>query len=117
MTDELLFSALGLTMDTSIERQLFSPTKTNLPNDYEVSCTTSLNDDFGIFDSQLNMTNPMDCYTDLTCSPSWNDWSITNTPTSSGTPFFFFIQIYDNNLSIKSNNAINFNLINFNFII
>jgi len=88
MTDELLFSALGMTMDTSIERQLFSPTKTNLPSDYEVSCTTPLND-FGIFDNQLNMINSTDCYTDLTCSPqsSWNDWSTTNTPTS-GNLFF-----------------------------
>ncbi|XP_028047538.2 early growth response protein 1-A isoform X2 [Monomorium pharaonis] len=85
MTDEL-FSALGLTMDFSTERQLFSPAKTNLLSDYEVSCTTPLSDDFGIFDSQLNMTNLTDCYTDLTSSPqsSWNDWSATNTPTSSG---------------------------------
>lgn len=100
MTDELLFSALGLTMDTSIERQLFSPT--NLPNDYEVSCATPFNDDFGILDGQLNVTNPTDCYTDLTCSPqsSWNDWSTTNTPTSSG--------IFNNNLRkiiIKFNNT------------
>jgi len=87
MTDEQLFSALGFTMDTSIERQLFSPTKTNLPSDYEISST--LSDDFGIFDNQLNIINPTDCYTDLTCSPqlSWNDWSTTNTPTSSGIPF------------------------------
>lgn len=88
MTDEQLFSALGLTMDTSIERQLFSPTKTNLSSDYEISST--LSDDFGIFDNQLNMINPTDCYTDLTYSPqlSWNDWSTTNTSTSSGTPLF-----------------------------
>lgn len=86
MTDDILFSALGLTTDTSIERQLFSPTRTNLSSDYEVSCTTPFSDDFGIFDSQLSMTNPTDCYTDLSCSPqsSWNDWSITSTPTSSG---------------------------------
>lgn len=87
--DELLFSTLGMTTDTSIERQLFSPIRTNLPSDYEVLCTTPLSDDFGIFDSQLNMTNPADCYTELTCSPqsSWNDWSTTNTPMSSGTSF------------------------------
>ncbi|CAL1678090.1 unnamed protein product [Lasius platythorax] len=86
MTDELLFSALGLTMDTSVERQLFSPIKTNLPSDYEIPCTL-LSNDFGIHDSdQLNATNPIDCYTDLTCSlqSSWNEWSTTNTPTSSG---------------------------------
>lgn len=85
MTDELLLSALGLTMDTSIERQLFSPIKTNLPNDYEVSCT--LLSDFRTHDSdQLNATNPIDCYADLTCSlqSSWNDWSTTNTSMSSG---------------------------------
>ncbi|XP_011051298.1 PREDICTED: Wilms tumor protein homolog [Acromyrmex echinatior] len=84
MTDEQLFSALGFTTDTNIERQLFSPTKTNLPSDYEISST--LSDDFGIFDNQLNIINPTDCYTDLTCSPqsSWNDWSTTNTPTLSG---------------------------------
>lgn len=89
MTDEL-FSALGLTTDINIEKQLFSSIKTNLPSDYEVSYTTPLSDDFGIFDSQLNVTNPTDCYTDLTSSPqsSWNDYSITNTPTSSGAPFF-----------------------------
>lgn len=101
MTDELLFSALGLTMDPSIERQLFSPIKTSILSDYEASCPTPLSDDFGIFDSQLNMTNPIDCYTDLTNSlqSSWNDWSTTNTLTSSGTPFSH-IQIYDNNLGI-----------------
>ncbi|XP_029174526.1 zinc finger protein 76-like isoform X1 [Nylanderia fulva] len=85
MTDELLFSALGLTMDTSVERQLFSPIKTNLPSDYEVSCTL-LSNDFRTHDSdQLNAANPIDCYTDLSCSlqSSWNDWSTTNTSTSS----------------------------------
>lgn len=88
--DELLFSALGLTMDASIEKQLFSPTRTNLSSDYEVSCATPLSDDLAMFDSQLNVTNLTDCYTDLTCSPqsSWSDWSTTNTPTSSGTFFF-----------------------------
>lgn len=87
MTDELLFSALGLTMDTNIDRQLLSSIEMNLSNDQEISCATSFNDDFGIFDGQFNLTtNPMDCYTDLTCASksSWNDSSITNTPTSSG---------------------------------
>ncbi|XP_011175401.1 E3 SUMO-protein ligase EGR2 isoform X2 [Solenopsis invicta] len=86
MTDELLFSALGLTMDSSIERQLFSPTKTNLLSDYEASCATPLSDDFGMFDNQLNTTNPTDFYTDLSNSLQsfLSDWSTTNTPTSSG---------------------------------
>ncbi|XP_011346737.1 oocyte zinc finger protein XlCOF8.4 isoform X2 [Ooceraea biroi] len=86
MTDELLFSALGLTMDTNVDRQLLSPIEMNLiPNDHEISCATPLSDDFGIFDGQFNVAaNPMDCYTDLTSKSSWNDWSITNTPTSSG---------------------------------
>lgn len=95
MTDELLFSTLGLTMDTSIEKQLFSPTRTNLSSDYEVSCVTPLSDDLGMFDSQLNVINSTDYYTDLTCSPqsSWNDWSTTSTTTSSGI-FFFFTDKY-----------------------
>jgi len=89
-TDELLFSALGLTMDTSIEKQLFSSTRTNLSSDYEVSCVTALSDDFEMFDSQLNVINSTDYYTDLTCSPqsSWNDWSTISTTTSSGISFF-----------------------------
>lgn len=87
MTDELLFSALGLTMDTNAEGQLFSPIKANQTCDYEVSCTTPLSDDFGIIDVRSNMTiNPMECYTDLSCSSnSWNDWSTADTPTSLGT--------------------------------
>jgi hypothetical protein len=85
MTDELLFSALGLTMDTNVDRQLLSPIEMNLPNEREVSCATQLGDDFGIFDGQFNMAaNPTDCYTDLTLKSSWNDWSVINTPTSSG---------------------------------
>lgn len=80
MTDELLFSALSTTIDSSVERQLFSSTKTNLLSDYDVSYTIPFSDEFGIFDSQLNMTNSTDCYTDLSCSSqsSWNDWSATN---------------------------------------
>ncbi|XP_011637287.1 zinc finger protein 394-like isoform X2 [Pogonomyrmex barbatus] len=88
MMDEL-FSSLSTT-ETSLERQLFSA-RTTLTNDYESSCTTSLCDAFEILDNQLNITSPIDCYTDLNCSSSssssqssWNDWSITNTPTSSG---------------------------------
>ncbi|XP_025153532.1 zinc finger protein 226 isoform X1 [Harpegnathos saltator] len=87
MTDELLFSSLGLTMDTGVERQLLSPTKMNLPYDYEVSCEAPLSDDFGLINSQSSIaTNPMECYTDLTYSTKslWNDWSTTNTSTSSG---------------------------------
>lgn len=94
MTDELLFSTLGLAMDTSVERQL--PTKMNLPYDYEVSCETPLSDDFGIIDGQSSLAaNPTDCYTDLTYSTksSWNDWSSTNTPTSSGT--YIHIRVTD----------------------
>jgi len=87
MTDELLFSALGLTMDTNIDRQLLSPIEMNLSNDREISCATQLGDDFGIFDSQFNVVaNQTDCYTDLTLKSSWNDWSV-NTPTSSGTHY------------------------------
>ncbi|XP_011873814.1 PREDICTED: Krueppel-like factor 11 isoform X2 [Vollenhovia emeryi] len=86
MMDELLFSAFGLTMDTGIEKQLFSLSRADVTSDYEVSRITPLSDDFGLFDSQLSMINPTDSYTDLTCSPqsSWNDWSTANTPTSSG---------------------------------
>lgn len=87
MTDDLLFSTLGLTVDTGVERQLFSPMKTNPLSDYEVSSHTFLGNDSEAHNSdQLNATNPVDCYTDLTCSlqSSRNDWSTTNIPTSSG---------------------------------
>lgn len=90
MTDDL-FSALE-TMNTGVERQLFSPMKTNLLSDYEVS-RTLLGNDFEAYNSdQLNATNSVDCYTDLTYSlqSSWNDWSTTNTPTSSGMHFLLF---------------------------
>ncbi|XP_032683556.1 Krueppel-like factor 7 isoform X2 [Odontomachus brunneus] len=91
MSDELLYSTLGLTMDTGVERQLLSPTTINLPYDYEVSCET-LSDDFGIISTarESNIatnSREMDCYTDLTYSTkssSWNDWLPTNTLTSSG---------------------------------
>jgi len=76
----------------TVEKQLFSPVKINLPSDYEISCTP-FDNDFEIHNSdQLNATNPVDCYTDLTCSlqSSWNDWSTTNTPTSSGMHFLLF---------------------------
>ncbi|XP_012230664.1 Wilms tumor protein homolog [Linepithema humile] len=85
MTDELLFSALS-TIDSNVEKQLFSPTKTNLLSDYyDTSCTIPFSE-YGIFDNQLNMTNSTDCYTDLSCTSqsSWNDWStINNTGCSS----------------------------------
>ncbi|XP_020284465.1 early growth response protein 2-like isoform X2 [Pseudomyrmex gracilis] len=87
MADELLFSAFGLTTDTS-ERQLFFQ-NTNLSNYCEIPtmcATCPLNNDFEMLDTQLNMTsNPMDFYQDLNSSlqSSWDDWSTTNTPNSS----------------------------------
>ncbi|XP_053995334.1 Wilms tumor protein homolog isoform X1 [Hylaeus anthracinus] len=88
MTDELLFSALGLTTDTGIERQLFSSNSvTCLPSDFETSScrTTPCSDDSETIDRHVtNVTNSIECYTDLTCPTKtpWNEWS--NTSASSG---------------------------------
>ena len=79
MTDELLFSALGLTTDTGVERQLFSASTSTLPCDYEASsCGTTLHSDDSV-------TNSIECYTDLTCPAKvpWNELA-NNTPASSG---------------------------------
>ncbi|XP_043259631.1 zinc finger protein GLI2-like isoform X1 [Colletes gigas] len=88
MTDELLFSALGLTTDASVESQLFSPNPiaTALHSDFEASpCrTTPRVDDSETIDDHAINVNPIECYTDLTCPKTpWNEWS-NNTSTSSG---------------------------------
>lgn len=86
MTDELLFSALGLTMDTGVERQLFSTNSTTFTGDYEASScrTTPSSDNSEIVEPHANnINNIIECYTDLTCptKTSWNEWS-DNTSTS-----------------------------------
>lgn len=87
MTDELLFSALGLTVDAGVERQLFSSSLTSLPCEYETSCRTSpLSDDSETIENHGNaVANPIECYTDLTCPAKmqWNEWT-NNGSTSSG---------------------------------
>ncbi|XP_076179546.1 uncharacterized protein LOC143152860 isoform X1 [Ptiloglossa arizonensis] len=89
MTDELLFSALGLTTDAGVERQLFSPNSiTTVPNHFETSScrTTPHSDDSETIDGHAtNIANPIECYTDLTCptKPPWSEWS-NNTSASSG---------------------------------
>lgn len=85
MTDELLFSALGLTTDTGVERQLFTNSNT-VSCDYEPSsCRTTPHSDYleTIDSHSNNFANPIQCYTDLTCptKTSWNEWS-DNTSTS-----------------------------------
>nr|XP_034196209.1 Wilms tumor protein homolog isoform X1 [Osmia lignaria] len=85
MTDELLFSALGLTTDTGVERQLFTSSNT-VSCDYEPSsCRTTPHSDYSetIDSHSNNFANPIQCYTDLTCptKTSWNEWS-DNTSTS-----------------------------------
>lgn len=87
MTDELLFSALGLTMDTGVERHLFSTNSTTFTYDYEASsCTTTpRSDDSESIDAQSNnIGNMIECYTDLTCpaKTSWNEWSDNSMPLS-----------------------------------
>ncbi|XP_066590752.1 uncharacterized protein [Prorops nasuta] len=87
MADELLFSALGLTMETNVERQLLSPTTSTLPCDYETSCGTPLSDDSEIMDNLANTAvNSNECYTDLTYSPEvpWSDWTTSTSTASSG---------------------------------
>ncbi|KAG7197928.1 hypothetical protein KM043_016165 [Ampulex compressa] len=87
MTDELLFSALGLTIDTGVERQLFSPNVTSLSCEFETSCrTTPISDDLETIENQISPSvTPIECYTDLTCASKvpWSGWNTNNT-TSSG---------------------------------
>ncbi|XP_043584190.1 Wilms tumor protein homolog isoform X1 [Bombus pyrosoma] len=89
MTDELLFSALGLTMDTGVEKQLFSTNSTSFACDYEASScrTTPRSDDSETVDQSNNIGNTVECYTDLTCPAkiSWNEWSDNNSTPLSGT--------------------------------
>lgn len=88
MTDELLFSALGLTMDTGVEKQLFSTNSTSFACDYEASScrTTPRSDDSETVDQSNNIGNTIECYTDLTCpaKTSWNEWSDNNSTPLSG---------------------------------
>ena len=85
MTDELLFSALGLDMDVLNEKQLESPTA-SISYDYETPCTTPLSDYSEFTDNSLNVSNNgLACYTDLTYSPEvqWNDWTTSASTSSS----------------------------------
>ena len=85
MTDELLFSALGLDMDILNEKQIQSPT-TSFSYEYETPCTTPLSDysDFS-YNSSNTIKNELGCYTDLTYSPEvqWNDWKTSASTSSS----------------------------------
>ncbi|XP_033224668.1 dendritic arbor reduction protein 1-like isoform X2 [Belonocnema kinseyi] len=84
MTDELLFSVLGLDMNVLNEKQLESPT-TSVSYDYETPCTTPLSDYSEFTENTLTLTNSgLECYTDLNYSPEvqWNDCT-TNASTSS----------------------------------
>ncbi|KZC03849.1 PREDICTED: Wilms tumor protein homolog [Dufourea novaeangliae] len=96
MTDELLFSALGLTTDAGVERQLFSTSAINglATCEFDVSSsssasscgTTPRSDDSETIDSCINnIANPIECYTDLTCPTKLplTEWS-NNTSTPSG---------------------------------
>ncbi|XP_012282014.1 transcription factor Sp1-like isoform X2 [Orussus abietinus] len=86
VTDDLLLSALGLSMDTFTESQLSTPTTTTLPYDYETSCTTPLSEASETLDHSISL-NAVECYTDLSFSSEvpWNDWT-TGTSTSSSCP-------------------------------
>ncbi|OAD57471.1 Krueppel-like factor 15 [Eufriesea mexicana] len=88
MTDELLFSALGLTTDTSVERQLFSINSTTFTCDYDASsCRTPRSDDSETIDGHAtNIGNTVECYTNLTCpvKTSWNEWTDNNSTPLSG---------------------------------
>ncbi|PBC32314.1 Krueppel factor [Apis cerana cerana] len=92
MTDELLFSALGLSMDTGVERQLLSsnPVTYALECEGSSSCrTTPHSDDSEIGDPHAaSIGNPIGCYTDLSWpakgQSSWNEWSDNNSTSLSG---------------------------------
>lgn len=84
MTEELLFSALGLNMDVLNEKPLQSPT-TSFSYEYETPCKTPLSDYSELTENSFTlMNNRIECYTDMTYSPEvqWSNWS-TNTFTSS----------------------------------
>ena len=86
MTDELLFSVLGLRMESTNTSELVPPTLATPACDYE-TCRASQSENYEVGDNLLasRTTNTVECYTDLTCSPEvpWSDWT-TNTSTSSG---------------------------------
>ena len=92
MTDELLFSALGLSMDTGVERQLLSSNPATYALEYEgsSSCrTTPHSDDSEIGDPHAaSIGNPIGCYTDLSWpakgQSSWNEWCDNNSASLSG---------------------------------
>lgn len=116
MTDELLFSALGLSMDTGhVERQLFSSDPAAYAREYEgsSSCrTTPHSDDSEIGDPHAtNVGNGIGCYTDLSCpakgqsslsssSSSWNEWSDNNSTSLSGEGNFQKLRTYVSSTSV-----------------
>ncbi|XP_043277417.1 zinc finger protein GLI2-like isoform X2 [Venturia canescens] len=89
MTDELLFSVLGLTMDSANTSEIFPPTLTTPPYDYEATmCRTTSNENPHIFDANIDTNagiNETECYTDLTCSlpMPWSDWTTSPSLSSS----------------------------------
>ncbi|CAK9824997.1 Krueppel-like factor 15 [Anthophora retusa] len=89
MTDELLFSALGLTTDTGVERQLFSANTTTLTCNYEASTcrTTPCSDDSETIEGRASNFTNIQCYTDLTypTKTAWNEWSDNTSTSFSGT--------------------------------
>ncbi|XP_034944002.1 zinc finger protein 771-like isoform X2 [Chelonus insularis] len=85
MTEELLFSALGLKMEENGLNEI-SPTSTSsLPYDYETPCRINFHENSDLIENPTNTTNSLECYTDLTCSPevSWSDWTSANFSQSS----------------------------------
>lgn len=86
MTDELLFSVLGLTMDGTNTNEIMSPTVSAQPAEYETPCTIPYNDHSEVIDRLISpSTDSVECYTDLTYSPEmpWSDWTTTNIAESS----------------------------------
>ncbi|XP_012266021.2 Krueppel-like factor luna [Athalia rosae] len=91
MTDELLFSALGLqiepTSDNLHQQLVSSPTLTTLSYNYETPCTTPLSeasdpsDDYNL----TTLRETSEYYTNYSSSPEmlWNEWSCTNGSKSS----------------------------------
>lgn len=86
MTDEMLFSVLGIKLANTGLTEVEDPTTSISPLscDYETPCRTPFSDN----SSELieNLSSPSECYTDLSYSSldtSWTDWASTSIPSSS----------------------------------
>lgn len=88
MTDDLLFSTLGLTIEpTSENAQLLSPTLTRMSYDYETQCATPLSETSDPSDYTLTpLRDTAEYYVSLSSPPemAWSDGSTNASTSSSG---------------------------------